>query len=107
MIVQSIFFYLFSFIAIVSAIMVTVSRNTVHSVFFFICVVFVTLNDVVRGGGADALCVCKINKGERHRKDWNGDLKVLFLLWVDFRIEFGVCVVVVLVVLRMVRRSVM
>ena len=36
MIVQSIFFYLFSLIAIISAIMVTVSRNTVHSVFFLI-----------------------------------------------------------------------
>ena len=30
------FFYTFSFIAIVSAIMVTVSKNTVHSVFFLI-----------------------------------------------------------------------
>ena len=36
MIAHSIFFYIFSFIAIVSAIMVTVSRNTVHSVFFLI-----------------------------------------------------------------------
>jgi len=36
MIVHSIFFYTFSLIAIVSAIMVTVSRNTVHSVFFLI-----------------------------------------------------------------------
>ena len=36
MIIHSIFFYIFSFIAIVSAIMVTVSRNTVHSVFFLI-----------------------------------------------------------------------
>ena len=33
---HAVFFYLFSFIAIVSAIMVTVSRNTVHSVFFLI-----------------------------------------------------------------------
>ncbi len=30
------FFYIFSFIAIFSAIMVTVSKNTVHSVFFLI-----------------------------------------------------------------------
>jgi len=33
---HSIFFYTFSFIAIVSAIMLTVSKNTVHSVFFLI-----------------------------------------------------------------------
>ena len=36
MITHSIFFYTFSLIAIVSALMVTVSRNTVHSVFFLI-----------------------------------------------------------------------
>ena len=36
MIAHSIFFYTFSIIAIVSAIMVTVSKNTVHSVFFLI-----------------------------------------------------------------------
>ena len=36
MIAHAIIFYLFSLIAIVSAIMVTVSRNTVHSVFFLI-----------------------------------------------------------------------
>ena len=36
MIAHSIFFYLFSIIAIVSAIMVTASKNTVHSVFFLI-----------------------------------------------------------------------
>ena len=36
MIVHAIFFYIFSFIAIVSAVMVTVSKNTVHSVFFLI-----------------------------------------------------------------------
>ncbi|MBT3778309.1 MAG: NADH:ubiquinone oxidoreductase subunit J, partial [Pelagibacteraceae bacterium] len=36
MIVHSIFFYTFSIIAVVSAIMVTVSKNTVHSVFFLI-----------------------------------------------------------------------
>ena len=36
MIVHAIFFYTFSLIAIISAIMVTVSRNTVHSVFFLI-----------------------------------------------------------------------
>ena len=36
MVVHAIFFYIFSFIAIFSAIMVTVSKNTVHSVFFLI-----------------------------------------------------------------------
>ena len=36
MIAHAIFFYFFSLIAIISAIMVTVSKNTVHSVFFLI-----------------------------------------------------------------------
>ncbi len=36
MLAHAVFFYLFSFIAIVSAIMMTVARNTVHSVFFLI-----------------------------------------------------------------------
>ena len=36
MIAHAIFFYIFSLIAIISAIMVTVSKNTVHSVFFLI-----------------------------------------------------------------------
>ena len=36
MIAHAIFFYIFSFIAIFSAIMVTVSKNTVNSVFFLI-----------------------------------------------------------------------
>ena len=36
MIAHSIFFYFFSVIAVVSAIMVTASKNTVHSVFFLI-----------------------------------------------------------------------
>ena len=36
MLAHSIFFYVFSLIAIVSAMMVTVSKNTVHSVFFLI-----------------------------------------------------------------------
>ena len=36
MIAHSIFFYFFSIVAIVSAIMVTASKNTVHSVFFLI-----------------------------------------------------------------------
>ena len=36
MIAHSIFFYTFSLIAIISAVMVTAARNTVHSVFFLI-----------------------------------------------------------------------
>ena len=36
MIAHSIFFFIFSLIAIISSIMVTVSKNTVHSVFFLI-----------------------------------------------------------------------
>jgi NADH-quinone oxidoreductase subunit J len=36
MLAHAIFFYLFALIAIVSAVMVTVSKNTVHSVFFLI-----------------------------------------------------------------------
>ena len=36
MIVHTMFFYIFSFIAIISSIMVISSKNTVHSVFFLI-----------------------------------------------------------------------
>ena len=36
MIIHAIIFYIFSFVAILSAIMVVVSKNTVHSVFFLI-----------------------------------------------------------------------
>ena len=36
MIAHAIFFYVFSIIAVISAIMVTVSKNTVHSVFFLL-----------------------------------------------------------------------
>ena len=36
MLAHSFFFYIFSLIAIISALMVTVSKNTVHSVFFLI-----------------------------------------------------------------------
>ena len=36
MIAHSVFFFIFSIIAIISAVMVTVSKNTVHSVFFLI-----------------------------------------------------------------------
>ena len=54
MIVNSIFFYFFSLIAIVSAIMVTVSRNTVHSVFFLI-LDFVSISCLFIMGGAEFL----------------------------------------------------
>ena len=36
MLAHAIFFYVFSIIAVISAIMVTVSKNTVHSVFFLV-----------------------------------------------------------------------
>ena len=36
MVAHAIFFYVFSIIAVISAIMVTVSKNTVHSVFFLL-----------------------------------------------------------------------
>ena len=36
MVAHAIFFYFFSIVAVVSAVMVTVSKNTVHSVFFLI-----------------------------------------------------------------------
>ena len=54
MIIHSIFFYIFSLIAIVSAIMVTVSRNTVHSVFFLI-LDFVSISCLFIMGGAEFL----------------------------------------------------
>ena len=43
MMAHSLFFYLFSTIAVFSAVMVTISRNTVYSVFFLI-LVFVTIS---------------------------------------------------------------
>ena len=52
--IQGIFFYIFSFIAIVSAIMVTVSRNTVHSVFFLI-LDFVSISCLFIMSGAEFL----------------------------------------------------
>ena len=39
MIAHAIFFYTFSIIAVVSAIMVTASKNTVHSVFFLFALI--------------------------------------------------------------------
>ena len=54
MIAHTIFFYFFSLIAIISAIMVTVSRNTVHSVFFLI-LDFVSISCLFIMGGAEFL----------------------------------------------------
>ena len=54
MIIHSIFFYIFSIIAVFSAIMVTVSRNTVHSVFFLI-LVFISISILFIMIGAEFL----------------------------------------------------
>ena len=54
MIAHAIVFYIFSFIAIISAIMVTVSRNTVHSVFFLI-LDFISISCLFIMIGADFL----------------------------------------------------
>jgi len=51
---HSIFFYIFSFVAIFSAIMVTVSKNTVHSVFFLI-LDFITISCLFIMIGAEFL----------------------------------------------------
>jgi len=50
MIAHSVFFYIFSLIATVAAIMVTVSKNTVHSVFFLIlCFISVSFLFIIIG----------------------------------------------------------
>ena len=54
MLAHSLFFYFFSAIAVFSAIMVTVSRNTVYSVFFLI-LVFVTVSILFIMIGAEFL----------------------------------------------------
>ena len=54
MIAHSLFFYFFSTIAVFSAIMVTISRNTVYSVFFLI-LVFVTVSILFIMIGAEFL----------------------------------------------------
>jgi len=54
MLAHSIFFYLFSTIAVFSAIMVTISRNTVYSVFFLI-LVFVSISTLFIMIGAEFL----------------------------------------------------
>ena len=54
MLAHSIFFYLFSTIAVFSAVMVTISRNTVYSVFFLI-LVFVSISTLFIMIGAEFL----------------------------------------------------
>ena len=54
MLVHSLFFYFFSIVAVFSAIMVTVSRNTVYSVFFLI-LVFVSISTLFIMIGAEFL----------------------------------------------------
>ena len=54
MLAHSVFFYFFSIIAVFSAIMVTVSRNTVYSVFFLI-LVFVSISTLFIMIGAEFL----------------------------------------------------
>jgi len=54
MMAHSLFFYLFSTIAVFSAIMVTISRNTVYSVFFLI-LVFVSISTLFIMIGAEFL----------------------------------------------------
>ena len=54
MMVHSLFFYFFSTIAVFSSIMVTISRNTVYSVFFLI-LVFVTISILFIMIGAEFL----------------------------------------------------
>jgi len=54
MIAHSLFFYFFSTVAVFSAIMVTISRNTVYSVFFLI-LVFVTISMLFIMIGAEFL----------------------------------------------------
>jgi len=54
MIAHSIFFFIFSFVAIFSAIMVTASKNTVHSVFFLI-LDFITISCLFIMIGAEFL----------------------------------------------------
>tara|TARA_X000000368_G_C22808158_1_gene613445 strand:- start:102 stop:734 length:633 start_codon:yes stop_codon:yes gene_type:complete len=54
MLAHSLFFYIFSFIAISSAIMVTASKNTVHSVFFLI-LDFITISCLFIMIGAEFL----------------------------------------------------
>ena len=64
MLAHSLFFYFFSTIAVFAAIMVTVSRNTVYSVFFLI-LVFISISILFIMIGAEFLgmimldCLCR------------------------------------------------
>ena len=59
MIVHAIIFYIFSFVAILSAIMVVVSKNTVHSVFFLI-LDFISISCLFIMIGAEFLGMIKL-----------------------------------------------
>ena len=54
MIAHAIFFYFFSIVAVISAIMVTASKNTVHSVFFLI-LDFISISCLLKKIGAEFL----------------------------------------------------
>ena len=71
MIAHAIFFYTFSIIAVVSAIMVTVSKNTVHSVFFLI-LDFISISCLFIMIGAEFLGMIMLI-------DYVGAVAVLFL----------------------------
>ena len=71
MIAHTIFFYLFSLIAIVSAIMVIASKNTVHSVFFLI-LDFISISCLFIMIGAEFLGMIMLNV-------YVGAVAVLFL----------------------------
>ena len=71
MIAHAIFFYVFSVIAVVSAIMVTVSKNTVHSVFFLI-LDFISISCLFIMIGAEFLGMIMLIV-------YVGDVAVLFL----------------------------
>ena len=60
MLAHAIFFYTFSFIAIISAIMLTVSKNTVHSVFFLI-LDFISISCLFIMIGAEFLGMMMLN----------------------------------------------
>ena len=68
MLAHSIFFYTFSFIAIVSAIMLTVSKNTVHSVFFLI-LDFISISCLFIMIGAEFLGMMMLNVAQQ-KNQW-------------------------------------
>ena len=68
MIAHVIFFYIFSLIAIISAIMVTVSKNTVHSVFFLI-LDFISISCLFIMIGAEFLGMIMLNVAQQ-KNQW-------------------------------------